>query len=229
MVQKYQTNIIGKKILVCLGRPVKRKGFSWFIKNVMPEIHRDFVLILIGPVQNRNNPTVRILKLLPGFIRSRIELLMGMPSDEPALRKLLSPANKVERVIRLGKLPQNDIDAVLGVADAFIMPNIEIKGDMEGFGLVCLEACMRGAKVFASASGGITDAVINNKNGIILPPGHITSWIYALNNLFKASDSYLRSEEIISFTKSSFGWKKMAEQYLFHFEAISQPKDTESN
>ncbi len=120
----------------------------------------------------------------------------------------------------MGKLPQDDIDAILGIADAFIMPNIEVQGDMEGFGLVCLEACMRGTKVFAAASGGITDAIIHGSNGILLPPGHVASWVHALNQVIDAPHSQLSTQEIISFTMNRFSWQKMADQYYLHFKNL---------
>ena len=145
---------------------------------------------------------------------------MGAPGDETELRKLLKKTNDKSRVMRIGRLPQDDIDAILGIADAFIMPNIEVWGDMEGFGLVCLEACMRGAKVFASASGGITDAIIHGRNGMLLPPGHITSWVYSLNSIIENQNSLLTAEDIIFYTKTHFGWQKMAEQYYWHFENL---------
>ncbi|MDR1601380.1 MAG: glycosyltransferase [Tannerella sp.] len=54
--------------------------------------------------------------------------------------------------------------------DAFLMPNIPVEGDMEGFGLVCLEASACGTLVFAADIDGIPDAVRNGKNGFLLPP-----------------------------------------------------------
>lgn len=220
LLQKYHADINGKRVLVAIGRPVKRKGFSWFIKNIIPLLHKDFVLLLIGPVQEKQSGLSRLLKFLPAFISRRIELFLGAPADETDLRKLLQKTNDKSRVIRMGKLPQDDIDAILGIADAFIMPNIEVQGDMEGFGLVCLEACMRGTKVFASASGGITDAIIHGSNGMLLPPGHIASWFHALNQVIDTPHSQLSTQEIISFTVNRFSWQKMADQYYLHFKNL---------
>lgn len=220
--QKYHADISGKRVLVAIGRPVKRKGFSWFIKNVMPLLHNDFVLLLIGPVQAKQTGFSRLLKFLPFFIKTRIELFLGAAGDEANLRKLLTGANASSRVMRLGKLPKQDIDAILDIADAFVMPNIEVQGDMEGFGLVCLEACMRGTKVFAAASGGITDAITHKGNGILLPPGHIASWVYLLNQLVERPEAQLKAEDILSFTLDRFSWRKMAELYFLHFQNVVQ-------
>lgn len=215
--QKYHADIAGKRVLVTIGRPVKRKGFSWFIKNILPLLHRDFILLLIGPVQEQESGLNHLLKFLPAFIRRRIELFLGSPSDETDLRKLI---NDNSRVIRMGKLPQEDMNAILSIADAFVMPNIEVQGDMEGFGLVCLEACASGTKVFTSASGGIPDAIIHGRNGTLLPPGHIASWVHALNQLIDPPDSQLSHQDITSFTSNRFSWQKMAEAYFLHFKNL---------
>lgn len=216
--QKYHADISGKRVLVAIGRPVKRKGFSWFIRNVMPLLDKDFVLLLIGPVQNNTKGFQLLLRFLPYFIKVRVELFLGTPSDEAEVTRLIKIPNC--KLIRMGKLPSEDIDAILGTAHAFIMPNIEVAGDMEGFGLVCLEASIRGAKVFASASGGIPDAIINGRNGTLLPPGHIVSWVCALNQIHVGPEPEKNREEIITFTANHFGWQKMAEQHLLHFSRL---------
>lgn len=218
--EKYGVDAKGKKILVAMGRPVKRKGFSWFIKEVMPKLHPDFILLLIGPVPDPKSRETRLLKLLPPFLKRRTELFLGYPSDESNIAKLLSKPIH-DRVHRLGKLPLAEIVDILSHADAFIMPNIEVAGDMEGFGLVCLEAAMCGTKVFASASGGITDAIIPGKNGYLLPPGHRRSWVRAINQLREQPESeFLSASEISNFTSEQFDWQKMSTEYLQHFQQI---------
>jgi glycosyltransferase involved in cell wall biosynthesis len=219
ILERYHANVSEKRVLVAIGRPVKRKGFSWFIKNVMPLLHKDFVLLLIGPVQSKSAGS-HLLGLLPSFIKDRIELFLGAPSDETNLRKLLKDKKTGQRVVRLGRLPQQELDEILSIADAFVMPNIEVTGDMEGFGLVCLEACMHGTKVFAAASGGIKDAVIHKRNGKLLPPAHIASWVFELNQLIVRPELQLTSKAIISFTSDRFSWHKMAEQYFSHFKSL---------
>jgi glycosyltransferase involved in cell wall biosynthesis len=73
------------------------------------------------------------------------------------------------RIKHLGRLPFEEIVTILKHADAFVMPNIKVDGDMEGFGLVCLEACLCGATVYASDIDGIPDAIHQGKNGFLLP------------------------------------------------------------
>lgn len=215
---KYGVEVVGKKILIAIGRPVKRKGFSWFIRNVLPGLDVDVILLLVGPIQTTRSFSSRFIEFLPGSMRDRIELFLGAASDERELRQLLDYPNQNPRVARMGKLPLEEMNEILSVADAFIMPNIEVPGDMEGFGLVCLEACMQGANVFAAASGGITDAIIPGKNGHLLPSGHAEVWSETLTlALSQKQHNTAHAEEIIDFTKNHFSWQKMCTAYLQHF------------
>ncbi len=218
LLAQYQVDIKHTKLLVAIGRPVKRKGFSWFIKNVMPKLNDDFILLLIGPVPKEGGILNRIVNNMPFILRNKIELFLGAASDEGELKGLLKNKLNSRNVFRLGKLPIEQMDAILGIAYAFVMPNIEIEGDMEGFGLVCIEAALKGTRVIASASGGITDAITHGKNGILLPPGHIASWIHYLNLKSDDKDSIcLPTADVIKFTTNRFSWEKMCNEYLSHF------------
>lgn len=217
ILHKYNINIKHRRILVIMGRPVKRKGFSWFIQNVLPHLHKDFILLVIGPVSKKSKGS-HFLQILPAFIKKPVELFLGAPSDESCIEKLIAQPGIKNKVLRMGKLASSEITGILGVADAFLMPNISVKGDMEGFGLVCLEAVMCGANVYAAASGGITDAIHPGKNGTLLPSADQSAWIRAINNdLERREKSKYNADQAIAFTSENFSWKKMTEQYLTCF------------
>lgn len=224
--ERYQLDSAGKRILVAMGRPVKRKGFSWFIRNVMPGLHNDFILLLIGPAGGESDVKQRF-QLLPGFLRRHIELFMGYPSDAIHIRSLLKDPIISQRVKHLGKLPLPDVTAILSIAEAYVMPNIPVNGDMEGFGLVCLEAAMCGTRVFASKLEGITDAIHDGKNGFLLPPADAPAWIETLNHLLRDTNNFeLPAENIVAFTRQTFSWERMTERYLAAFRELVNEEDT---
>ncbi|WP_069658098.1 glycosyltransferase family 4 protein [Arcticibacter eurypsychrophilus] len=224
---KYHLDCTGKRILVAMGRPVKRKGFSWFIQNVLPKLNEDLILLLIGPsVDEKACFKNYLFQHTPSIIRSPIELFLGYPSDRQAINILIENPRISDKVKNLGKLPFSDIIHILGVAEAFIMPNIYIKGDMEGFGLVGLEASMCGTKVIASGIEGITDAVKQGENGILLPTKDANAWIGALNHIVKEPEvaERMSRDDIINFTKQQFNWKKMTDNYLSYFNKLNKEK-----
>jgi glycosyltransferase involved in cell wall biosynthesis len=224
--ERHQLNSTGKHILVAMGRPVKRKGFSWFISKVMPALHQDFILLLIGPAGGEADHDKRFQRL-PGFLRNRLELFLGYPSDAVHIRALLKDPTVNQRVKHLGKLPLQELTAIISAADAYVMPNIPIAGDMEGFGLVCLEAAMCGTRVFASRLEGITDAIHHEKNGFLVPPAHASAWIETLNQLRVDANSFnWTAEESIAFTQQTFSWQRMTERYLNAFRKLVNEKET---
>ena len=201
--------------MTALGRPVKRKGFSWFIENVLPKLEGNFVLLIIGPFDKTRSWKDRLFSCIPGIIRTKLELLPEYPSDENMVRRLLLEKRSDDKAIHLGTLSYKDLRQVLSVTDAFLIPNISVKGDMEGFGLVCLEGSLCGAWVFASQVDGLTDAVHANKNGTLIPAKNTSEWVSALNRVINEPTHFHHLQNAAKYnTKDNFGWKKMVDSYL---------------
>jgi L-malate glycosyltransferase len=213
--QKYHLDIRDKQLLIAMGRPVKRKGFSWFIENVMPKLEHDFLILFIGPFHWKKTKLEKILQFFPAFLKNKIELFLGLPSDEPKLRLLLNQPTIRKRAKHLGRLPFDDVLNILHHAKAFIMPNIEVPGDMEGFGLVCLEASLCRTLVYASSTGGIPDAVKDGLNGYLIPPQNLNVWAESLNNVMQMQNSTIKevAANFSDYTSNHYGWKKMVKAY----------------
>jgi glycosyltransferase involved in cell wall biosynthesis len=201
-----------RPFLLMLGRPVERKGFSWFMKHVLPLVRQKYQLIIVGPYKDKPGTLERLLYILPETLRNRIMLFLGFPSDSAKLRKIL-PGNP--DVKHLGHLPYSTIIQLFRRSAAFLMPNIHQEGDMEGFGLVCLEASVNGALVLASEVDGIPSAIHADKNGILLPTEDPSAWAKALMNLEQYQD---KKETFTLYTKENFSWDRMVQAYLRVFQ-----------
>jgi phosphatidylinositol alpha-1,6-mannosyltransferase len=96
-----------------------------------------------------------------------------------------------------------------------------VEGDEEGFGLVALEASMRGTYVLASGIEGITDAVIDGQNGSLLPSGDAQAWAEKIRTLLsdKAKLNML-SEQGKSFTRANYSWEFMVDGYREVFDRL---------
>ncbi|MCF2505387.1 glycosyltransferase family 4 protein [Dyadobacter sp. CY107] len=203
-----------RPLLVAVGRPVKRKGFSWFIREVVPRLDPRFFVLLIGPFDNHPGFFERLLSLVPGKLRERIMLFLGFGSDAASIRSLLADHQFNKSVKHLGRLSYEDKTMILQSSDAFIMPNIHVDGDMEGFGLVCLEASMAGALVFAADIDGIPDAIRNGKNGFLLPSQDAEVWAAKLNQLIANKEIVNNNREAFrAFTIANYSWDKMVKAY----------------
>jgi glycosyltransferase involved in cell wall biosynthesis len=208
---------VEKPYLVAMGRAVKRKGFSWFVREVLPGLTHDAQLIIIGPFAPQPSLVERILTLLPASFANQIYLMLGFPTDQAALRSLLKTEQRVQH---LGRLPFDDLVAVLKHANAFVMPNITVRGDMEGFGLVCLEAALAQVPVFAAGIEGITDAIQDGKNGILLPSEQSLIWQQALNACLLEPMMYKqKAVEFQRFTRENYSWELMVKRYATCFRS----------
>lgn len=210
------------RFMITLGRPVKRKGFSWLLREVVPHLDQSVHLLMVGPLQQRKTWRDHIMTLLPQRTQHLLSLLLGYPSDSNVLRVLLRQPAMQHRATHLGKVPQEDLQLLLTHAQAFLMPNIKVVGDMEGFGLVCLEAAMAGTLVVAAALDGVTDAIQDRKNGILLPSADAALWIHQLNAIARAPQDYqlLRSQGR-QYTLQHYGWDKMAKAYMSLFAKLT--------
>lgn len=208
-----------KKVLVSIGRSVRRKGFSWFMTRVLPHLDENIIYLIVGPT----DPNIRrinfILKMLPARLAHIIVLGLGLGLDEIDVHEALRRPEIKDRAFYLGKQPFEDMVQILKYADMFVMPNIKVHGDAEGFGLVALEASVNGTPVLASAMEGITCAVIDGKNGFLVPPENDSEWVNRIHAL--TSDiTHLREfgEQAKQFTITNFAWKKMVDGYITVFK-----------
>lgn len=141
-------NIKGKRTVICVGRLVHRKGQDRLIE-AMPKILQnqpDVVLILVGEGPRKNY----LLKLV----------------------KKLNIENSVRFV---GRLHFDELPLYLRVADLFAMPSRSrfFGLEVEGLGIVYLEASAAGLSVLGGASGGAPDAVLVGETGYVVDGGSV--------------------------------------------------------
>ncbi|MBM3314465.1 glycosyltransferase family 4 protein [candidate division WOR-3 bacterium] len=97
--------------------------------------------------------------------------IVGTGPDEPALRALVSELGLGQQVTFHGFVSAAALEAFYRNCDVFVLPAvIDSKGDTEGLGVVIIDAMSHRKPVVASAVGGITDIVINEKTGLGVPP-----------------------------------------------------------
>ena len=70
-------------------------------------------------------------------------------------------------------------------SDLFVMPVIPVAGDVEGFGIVFLEAALAGTPAVASRIGGIPEAVEDGVSGVLVEPANWDEYIKEIGALVK--------------------------------------------
>lgn len=117
-----------------------------------------------------------------------------------------------ERVHLLG--PRDDIPDLLAASDVYAMPSLN-----EALPMALLEAMFSGAAIVASAVGGIPEAVRNERDGLLVPPGDVDALAAVLTRLLPDGD--LRRRLGVSArerARAEFGVDRMvsAHETLYH-------------
>ena len=88
-----------------------------------------------------------------------------------------------------GYLPDDTLQALYQTCTCFALPTGEDEdGQVEGFGLVFTEAHAHGKPVVAGRSGGVVDAVLHEKTGLLVPPGNPEKLAEALRRILENPD-----------------------------------------
>lgn len=220
--ERLGVNLGSKRILTHIGRAVRRKGISWFLNHVLPRLDEDVIFLMIGPRNRKTERTAATLGWLPRSLEQQITQLLALPLDEPEIRRAMELPSLRGRAFELGALPFADMMQTLLLADLFVMPNVPVVGDAEGFGLVALEASMCGLPVVASGMEGITDAIIDGGNGTHALPENADDWVAHLERLLADRAALSRlGQEGKAFTRENYSWARMADGYREVFREVS--------
>jgi len=147
-----------RKVLLTICRLVPRKGIGLVLSSLREIIkERDDIIYLIG----------------------------GTGPDEPRLRSLVSDWKLEPYVKFLGRVPDKKMPEYYSLSDVFVMPAKNKPPDVEGYGIVFLEANACGVPVIGSKTGGIPDAVIEGETGYLIEEGDVSQLTVYLKRLIE--------------------------------------------
>jgi phosphatidylinositol alpha-1,6-mannosyltransferase len=115
-----------------------------------------------------------LIRAMPA-IRRRVPdaalLIVGAGRDLPRLRRLAAATGVERQVVFTGGVPWAELPAHYAAGDVFAMPCRTRRAglDVEGLGIVYLEASATGLPVVTGDSGGAPDAVLDGETGFVVP------------------------------------------------------------
>jgi phosphatidylinositol alpha-1,6-mannosyltransferase len=134
-----------------------------------------------------------LIRALPS-IRQRVDgaalVIAGGGPYLDALRELAGQVGVTDHVIFTGGVPSADLPAYHAMADVFAMP-CRTRGaglDVEGLGIVFLEASASGVPVIAGSSGGAPETVRHNKTGLVVDGRSVPQIADAVSELLADPD-----------------------------------------
>ena len=144
-----QLALADRPVVVCVSRLVPRKGQDVLIRAL---------------------PSIR--ERVPGAAL----LVVGGGPDMPRLQRLAVEVGVADHVRFTGSVPWSELPAHYAAGDVFAMPcRTRLGGiDVEGLGIVYLEAAATGLPVVAGNSGGAPDAVRDGETGVVVDGRDVT-------------------------------------------------------
>ncbi len=174
-----------KTVLISVSRLSRRKGLDYLLRAVAG-LNSDVKLLLVGDGVEKDNLV-------------RLSRKLGI----------------AERVVFVGRIPNENLMRYYNLADIFVLPSLH-----EGMGIVFLEAMACGLPVVTTNVGGMTDFIMEGKTGLLVKPRDVEHLSGALARLIR--DRKLRGriakngERLV---RSEYTWEKAAIRYLKTFKS----------
>lgn len=140
------------RVVLFVGRIIRRKGLAPFLERAwtrIVEAEPDATLLVIG-----DTPA---------------DAAMRDPDEAMRIDAALGGKGLSESVRFLGSVDDELLWQCYAAADVLVFPLIRVGGDVEGFGMVAIEAAACGTPTVAFPVGGVADAVADGVNGHLVP------------------------------------------------------------
>lgn len=187
--------LVGRRVIVCVSRLMPRKGQD--------------VLIEALPAIRSRVPDVALLVVGGGPYRDRLERLVDRGGVRPHVRFT-------------GAVPWADLPELYAAGDVFAMPcRTRNRGfDVEGLGIVYLEASATGLPVVAGDSGGAPDAVLAGQTGYVVPGRDLAAVADRISGLLLDGAAAQRlGRRGREWVEEQWGWGRVAAR----FDALLAP------
>ncbi len=191
---RQEFNLQDKKVLLTVGRLVKRKGQEKVIQALLTLLKKfpELIYLIVGDGLEGSNLKAQVLKL-------------GLKN----------------KVLFLENIDDEQLPLYYQLADLFVMPTVDLAGDVEGFGIVYLEAALFGLPSVAGKNGGVMEAVIDGQTGLLVEPNNQDDLIKKISRLLTDPTLYqkLASQAQVR-VERDFIWAKQAHKLNRKIESI---------
>ncbi len=242
------TNIVNSRntgrLLEALGVPAERIHVAYpgvdatrFRPDIEgSDIRRRFaaqgetVLLSVGRLQRRKGHDLAIRAISRLDRSAPVQYLIAGDGDErQRLEALARERGVAERVHFLGEVRAADLPRYYAACDIFLLPNrIDTDGDIEGFGIVFLEAASTERPAIGGRSGGVPEAIADGETGVLVSGTDEEELTSAIQRL-AASESLRRAMGTAGRqrVRREFTWERAAETVRAIHVAVASAIDGE--
>ncbi len=175
-----------------------------------------FVLLTVGRLVKRKgyHDTLRAVANLSKDFPKMHYVIVGRGPEEPVLRQTIHELGLENVVTLAGFVEDSERAAWYATADLFVMPaTAEKDGDVEGFGIVFLEAASYGTPSIGAFSGGIPEAIQNGATGYLIKEHDVSALTGLIRDVMQNPEKQQRlSDAAKNYVEKTLDWKNEEEQ-----------------
>jgi phosphatidylinositol alpha-1,6-mannosyltransferase len=200
LVRKY--GLENRRILLTIARLIPRKGHAMVLQA--------------------------LAKVLPSLPHTTY-LIVGKGGEKERLEQLAAELGISHAVRFVGYVPEENLADFYNLCDAFVMMNHEENGDIEGFGMVFLEASAAGKAVIGGRSGGTSDSVEHGTTGFLVEPDSVEELVETLRLVLQDTELKNRLGMAgMQRARADFSWETRAAQLRDVSKMIVEQKRAKS-
>jgi phosphatidylinositol alpha-1,6-mannosyltransferase len=192
--------LAGRPVVVCVSRLVPRKGQDTLIKA--------------WPAVLRQVPDAALL-------------IVGNGPYSATLRQLAERSGLTPHVRFSGAVPEDELPAHFAAGDVFAMPCRTRRGglDVEGLGIVYLEASAAGLPVVGGDSGGAPDAILEGETGYVVPGRDTAALVARITRLLQdPAGARAMGEKGRAWVERDWSWDQSAARLRAMIDAPTSDK-----
>ena len=208
-------------------RPRHPRRELW--QRLLGNRYGDRVIVTVSNLAERkgHDMVIRAIARLRQSIPEVTYLIVGDGPYRGQLETLAAAVGVQDRVIFAGRVADEDLPDVYALSEVFVMPSRERleENDVEGFGLVFLEANACAKPVVGGWSGGVPEAIVDGVTGLLVDPHGPEEIANALARLLSDSDLAIRlGRQGRARVVSNFNWARVGDRVHNILETVSWEK-----
>jgi len=171
-------------------------------------------LITVSRFDKRKNheKVVMALRNLKQLYPGIVYVCIGYGDEEENIKKLVKELDLSQQVMFFKDISEDLKNCLIAKSDIFVMPSVIHKTSVEGFGIAYVEAAQYGIPSLGGKDGGASDAIEQEKTGLICDGNN-------LDDIYSSLNSMIENKRHLEFGKnakeyaSKFQWDKILEKY----------------
>ena len=176
--------------------------------------HKSPRLITVSRFDKRKNHfnVIMALRNLKQIYPNIVYICIGDGDEENNIKDITSELSLNDQVMFFKNITSDLKNSLLSKSNIFVMPSIINKSSVEGFGIAYIEAAQYGVPSLGGKDGGASDAIENEKTGLICD-GNDLEAIYSSIDLMLKNNKHIEYGKRAKENSSRFLWNEIIKKY----------------